>query len=179
MLIDLQVNWTQFVGLVAFCLAGLSAFIASIGARSRSPRLSSLWRWIGIFQLLYFSEIVWGGRHFTHDLVNLTLRTYGLYQDRTLIQAVLLAGITLSGCLIVMLLRRWFDQDRLKCKFTRAAIFCTAALLLLFSVETISLHAIDDVLYRSLGPLVLVAYLWGAGALGVVLSAFYVLRVER
>jgi hypothetical protein len=173
MLFDFLSNWTQGAGLLFFGLAGWTAFRASGALRVSSPIAASRWRWIGTVQLAYFLEVIFSARHMAHDFVNSNLRSLGAYQDRAVIQELLLVGVALCGVGVAAALWHWLSRKALRNMQTNTAVVCTAITLLLFLVETISLHAIDRVLYRPVGPLMFVAFLWGATALGVVFSALW------
>lgn len=127
-------------------------------------------------QLVFFFEIVIGTRHMAHDFVNLSLQTAGIYHDRAWIQEVLLMGVALCSLFVVVQLWRWLSHDGARDMPEKIAVVCTAFTLLIFSVETISLHGIDRLLYRPVGPVLFVACLWGAAAVGVFLPALWAAR---
>ena len=172
MLIDSEINLTQVAGIAAYGLACFAAFAAVRAKRAESAALVSRWRWIGILQLIFSLEVALGFRHLAHDLVNLTLHSMSLYQGRSSIQEMLLLGVGLfSFAAVVIVLWRWITNQSLRSDPSKAAVVWTAGTLLLFTVETVSLHAVDRFLYMPVGPILLIAYLWIAAALGVLLSA--------
>ena len=171
MLIDPPFNDTQLVGLFCFGAACFSAWRTSGSLLTQSMQKATRWRWIASFQLAYLFEILLGTRHLAHDFVNTTLRAMGWYQDRASIQILLLLGVSVCGFVIGLVLWRWIRRHHLHSGAEKVALLFTAVALLLFLVETISLHAIDRVLYRQVGPVLLITYLWAIASLGVVFAA--------
>lgn len=171
MLIELPFNETQLLGLFSFGLATFAALSTSGSLRAQSRQRSLHWRWIGIFQLAYLFEIYFGARHLAHDFINTTLRSVGLYQDRASIQGLLLIGVAAGSLAIATMLRRRIAFEPAQSSAEKIALLCTAIALLLFLIETISLHAIDRVLYWPMGSILLIGYLWLATSIGVVFAA--------
>ena len=167
MLSDQPVNATQRVGLVAFAMACWAAWRAARFAALHADASSTTWRWVSTLQCVYGLEVWLGTRHTVHDMVNAVLQATGLYAGRSDIQMVMLFATVLIG--MVMSLAMWQSHWWSRQTNTRAklAMVCTGAVLLLFLIETISLHAIDRVLYRPAGPVLLIAYAWAANAIAV------------
>jgi hypothetical protein len=140
-------NPTQLTGLAVTALAMLACWFA----RQTSP-----WRWIAAFQALFFLEILLGMRHRLHDIMNAALKMSGLYQGRASGQTAMLAVIALLGIGLFVLARR---APR---TMARIGILASSAMVLLFLIEGISLHAMDALLYRRAGPLMLIAWIWAA-----------------
>ena len=105
-------------------------------------------------------DILLNMRHRAHDVVNTLLRSMGLYDARTWLQAALL--LALAGVAILA----WRARRR-----AGVAVVATALLVALVLVEAISWHESDRLLYTHLGPLLLIAYAWLACAGLVVWSA--------
>jgi hypothetical protein len=167
MLSDAPLNTTQLAGMLAFGMAGLTAFYASRSVASADQSAARQWRWIFIFQVLFCIEIWLGTRHAVHDMVNDWLRAMGIYQDRATLQKWMLVTLVLSGALAGFSGWPGALQTRPKSPMLKLAIACTAAVVLLFLIETVSLHAVDRVLYHQAGPVLLIAYAWMAGAAAV------------
>ena len=167
MLSDAPLNPTQLAGIMAFGMAGLAAVYASRSTRSANQPETRQWCWVAIFQILFCIEIWLGTRHAAHDIANDWLRALGIYQDRATLQKWLLATIVLSGAFAGF--AWWRSPGRIRQKFTlvKLAVACTAAVVLLFLIETVSLHAMDRVLYHQTGPVLLIAYAWMASAAAV------------
>jgi hypothetical protein len=167
MLMDLPLNTTQLVGILAFAMACWAAWRAARFAALHADASSTTWRWISTLQFLYGLEVWLGTRHAAHDLVNAVLQATGLYAGRDSIQRMMLVVTVLTGMVAggVMWQSHWWSrQSNMRAKL---ALVCTAAVLLLFLIETISLHAIDRVLYRPIGPVLLIAYAWAANGIAV------------
>lgn len=152
---------------MAFGVASSAALCAARRKAVPSGPAAATWRWISALQFLYVLEIWFGARHAAHDMANAVLRAMGWYAGRSDIQMVMLFATVLIGMVVSLVMWRshwWSRQANVRAKL---AWVCTAAILLLFLVETISLHAIDRVLYRPVGPVLLIAYAWVANAIAV------------
>ena len=144
-------NATQLTGIVAFGAAALLCF------RAR-------WVQIGAINAVFAIECVFGLRHRIHDLA---VQLMGpLYAERGGVQIVLigLALALLAGSGILLLL----SKHRLVPANVTAATLLAVAL---FSIEVISLHAIDAVLYRYVGDVMVIGWLWLALALVIAIGA--------
>jgi hypothetical protein len=167
MLIDLPSNPTQWTGLMAFGVASWAALRAARRKAVPSDPAVTTWHWVGALQFLYVLEIWLSTRHLAHDMADAVLRAAGLYADRSSIQIMLLVITVLTGMVagIAMWQSHWWSrQTNVHAKL---AWVCTVAILMLFLIETISLHAIDRVLYRPVGPVLFIAYAWVANAIAV------------
>lgn len=167
MLIDLPLNDTQRMGMLAFATACWAAWQAARNAALRADASSTTWRWVSTWQFLYGLEVWLGTRHTVHDMVNTVLQATGLYAGRSDIQMVMLFATVLIGMVVSLVMWRshWWSRPTNRC--AKLAWVCTGAVLLLFLIETISLHAIDRVLYHPVGPVLLIAYAWTANAIAV------------
>ena len=167
MVMDSPPNPTQIEGMLAFAVSALTAAYAARNARLHLPATARTWWWTSALQLLLCMEVWLGMRHASHDLVTAALQSAGLYQGRAIVQKWLLVAV-LAGAL-VLALTRWNTKANTR-RRTHAglALACTAATWTLFLVETVSLHAVDRVLYRPIGPVLLIAYLWVTNAMVVV-----------
>ncbi|HEY9063757.1 MAG TPA: hypothetical protein VIO33_02145 [Burkholderiaceae bacterium] len=157
-------NPTQLAGFTSFFAAAIAAGLAARFASNPATRRH--WGWIAAIQLMLAAEVMLDLRYLAHDAIDRTLSAFGVYESRRPIQLVLLAIVALlAGWLVV---RRW--AAAYESQYARAAEFATFAALLDFAVETVSLHQVDAVLYRSIGPVLLNGWLWTATALAVVVS---------
>jgi hypothetical protein len=53
------------------------------------------------------------------------------------------------------------------------AVGITIAVSLLFAIETVSLHAVDAVLYRPIASVMIIGWTWAIAGCGVVLAASF------
>jgi hypothetical protein len=148
-------NATQSAGLAATAFA----MVACVAA-AKTP-----WRFLAVFHAALFLEVLLGLRHQIHALAGRGLMAEALYGERRPMQIALLAGLLVAGVLIL-----WFAgrQKRLPAK---VGILSSGMLAALFVVETISLHAIDAVLYRRIGPLMIIGFIWAALCAITILAA--------
>lgn len=147
-------NLTQFLGFAGFITAGLLCLI-----RRKSP-----WTAIGLINLIYGIECVLGLRHRLHDMATADMGAQ--YLERAPLQIFLTGfGLFFAGIVTVALLR--LPQ-------TQTARLAVAACVLsgtLFGVETVSLHAVDRILYRPIGAALLIGWLWMTLAIATGLAA--------
>lgn len=148
-----QTNPTQVAGLLAFAASAL----ACAWAARRRP---GGWAWLAAVHGLLWLDILLGTRHRLHDWINAGLRALGAYGERVWLQVALLAALASLAVVV------WRARRRLG-----AAGTATALVVALLIVEAISWHETDRLLYLRIGPLLLIAYAWIAGAAVVVASA--------
>lgn len=158
---ELHTNPTQLTGLLAFALAGLAC-----AAAARRGGGARWWR-VAAWQLVCVAEVLFGFRHRAHDLVDTLLVANGLYGERGPLQVALLVAALLLALLTFVALTR---LRRAGPELWLAAT-ATAAALWLFAAESVSLHAVDAVMYLSIGPVLLIGWCWAACAAAVVWAA--------
>ncbi len=147
-------NPTQLTGLVAFAASTLACALAF----KRTRR--GMWALLVAVHAMLWLDILLNTRHRLHDAINGVLRALGLYESRAVVQIALLLLLAL---LVVL---AWRRRRR-----AGLAVGATSLLLSLLLIEAISWHESDRLLYTHLGPLLLVAYGWIAGAAVVVFAA--------
>jgi hypothetical protein len=108
----------------------------------------------GIYTILSI-EILVSGRHLIDQAIGDWLRPQHLYPERRPAQAVAILILVFLALLTARLAVRRAPTGRLK-----IATGATAAVLALFTVESLSLHAVDAVLYCPVGPIMLIGWLW-------------------
>lgn len=134
---------TQWAGIIAFGAAS----ILSLWIRQQP------WNVIGILNMVMAIECGLGMRHRAH---NVAIELIGpFYLDRVGLQIALIIALATIVFLTVWLL--------LKRKYRRAPasiIAATGLAVALFSVEIISLHVIDALLYRKAASLLVIGWIW-------------------
>lgn len=172
MVMEPNLNPTQFAGVIAFVAAAIAAGLVARSKNGRPKGSARVWALVAIAHLAFAAEVVLGARHGVHDMVNAVLRDNGIYPNRTTIQAALLMLCGLCTVLGIAAARRWLGRKPQRMPHARRAVFVTLAVGALFMVESVSLHAIDQVLYASAGPVRAIAVLWGCAALVILASAW-------
>lgn len=172
MVIEPHLNPTQLVGIIAFFAAAIAAARVALAKRDQRKASARVWWWVGAIHLVWVMEVVVGARHGLHDWVNAVLHDNGLYPKRAAIQMLLLVGCVLCVALAHTVVRRWLKGTAPLAPHARRAAFVTMAVGALFIVESISLHAIDQLLYANLGPVLAITYLWVGMALAILASAW-------
>lgn len=142
------IDATQWTGCAAFGFAALSC------AASRAPPYPAAAILNGLFAL----ECLLGWRHHLHSAAANAMGSH--YSGRMPLQIVLIMLAILGG---LFLLRQMKCPER-RVSIARARIrgagTFTVITLLLFLVETISLHSVDGILYHSAGGLLVIGWLW-------------------
>lgn len=147
------INATQFAGIVAFGIAALCA-----GNNWRSARTSKRqWGVLSVITALLATECWLGLRHRVHALATDWLVARNLYDMRAIPQKYLIAVLALVGCALVFFVtvRPGKQPSPL-----RSAWLATILSLVLFLIESVSLHGFDTVLYQPLGPIAVIGWLW-------------------
>jgi hypothetical protein len=158
-------NATQIVGIVSFW--GVAAASARAARTAERKSLAS-WAVLCVVYICLGFEVILGLRHTAHDLVDRWLEARGLYASRGNWQAdlVVIAMIVVLGIGLVVALR----LRRAKSSISLAAWLGTVAILVCFVIETISLHALDALMYYPVGPFLIIAF-WWAGASAIVIAS--------
>ena len=132
--------------------AGVSAFgCAAAGCLTlRAPKGPFL----GAINACLAAECVLRLRHSLHNQAVALLGHY--YPERKPLQVALIILISLVGLTLVRLAKR----RRPISWRTDLPTLATVAALLLFTIETVSLHAVDRLVYRPAGTLLIIGWLW-------------------
>jgi hypothetical protein len=79
--------------------------------------------------------------------------------------------IIILGTLLLTLIFLLFFWRCIRGRASRFATSITIAVSALFAIETASLHALDAVLYRPIGPILLIGWIWAFAAIGILLAS--------
>lgn len=166
MTIDGPANPTQLTGIVCFALASAACgFAARRGSRA--------WLALALAQAAFCIEIVVGSRHRIHGAVVALLQDHGWYSGRTPWQFGLLAIVALLAMAAAAL---WAWRGRRRDRLVTTALVASVAVAASFAIEAVSLHDVDGLIYRRVGPLLAIALAWIAASAVV---AFAALRRAR
>ena len=150
-----MLNPTQLLGLG---VTGVSALWLAI-TWWRFP--SRFWIACLSFFLLVHAEIWYSGRHQLSGLVSSWLQQLGWYSQRQTPQIaaslLLAAGIVVLGCW-------WLVRNRSRANHLGAGL-SIGLLTFLFGLETVSLHAIDAILYQRIASVLLIGWLWAVACI--------------
>lgn len=148
---------TNTLGIAALLIAAMIA-----GSLSRKD-------WLAIAALLVAMALViaTGAHWMLHDTVRAMLMNNGDYAGHAGLQIAIMVAVLLAvgvaGVRITLSrrgARRW-------------AWLTVMALIALFCVQAISIHGIDGLLGRGIGPVMLVGWAWLAGAAVITLAALH------
>jgi hypothetical protein len=162
---SLSVDATQIVGMAGF---GVAAFLCARRAQPNKVRIDAAqWMVLATVSALIVVEIVAGLRYRVHDLADALLHDQSLYEARRPWQMamIVVALIALLACAFVA-------RARIPSRALASAVFGVCCAVSIFVIEAISLHAVDAVLYRELGPVKVIAVFWLATSAWISLAAF-------
>jgi len=164
MLDQFGTNLTQLTGLLSFAAATMACIFAARRSISRDARI---WQLLAIMNGLFFIEILIGLRHRVHNYVDALLMAQGQYGERRWMQESMIIGLATIAiiCVVPLLFSRRLAGG------ARLAASLTIALLALFAIETVSLHALDSVYYRPIGSVLLIGWMWAIAAAGICWAA--------
>lgn len=177
----LPINPTQWLGLCAFAVAAAACVRAA-------RRCGRPWTGLAWWQAACAAEVVIDLRQRVHGGVDAWLAAHGAYATRLPLQVGLLA-LALSG----MAGGVWWaaagarrdgpaqslsQSLSLFLALTLARAASTAAVML-FVVESISLHAIDALMFTPIGPVLAVGWMWTAAAVVIIAAALSASSVQR
>jgi len=159
-------NPTQFVGTIAFGGAAIACLVA---ARQRRTPDGRAWIVLALINCLFVVEILIGFRHRIHNLGNSILIADGKYGDRGSLQESLIWSLAAIACALATLV---LFRLRFATGGVRMAGSISVAVLALFAIEAISLHALDAVFYQAISNVLLIGWIW-AGACAVTITATF------
>lgn len=147
----MQIDSTELSGFVAFLPPAVACAVAARCKGIGSKR----WAILAIIYALVSIEILVRGRHLIDQAIGDWLRAEQLYPERRPPQAAAILVLLMLALLAARFVLRRAPTRRLK-----IATGATAAALTLFVVESVSLHAVDAIFYRPVGPIMLIGWLW-------------------
>jgi len=162
-----QINWTLVTGLAAFSLAAAASWDA--GSAARQHRLP--WRVLAVVHLVLLAELLGGNRFGAIDAIDAALP--GIDRPAVRIGLALLMALATGG--VAIMIARVVRRIPL---FAPAAL-ATLAAAALFGVETLSVGAVGALLYRPVGPVMLIGWLWLGCGLTVVATAIVTVKSIR
>ena len=160
-----NINPTQLIGMLSFAAASIACLIATRRSGFRDARV---WKVLALTYCLFLLEVFIGLRHRIHDLVNDLLMADNLYNERSGMQETIIISLATVALMLVMLVVLW---RQFAGSAARVAAGITIAVLALFAIETVSLHALDAIFYRPTGPVLMIGWIWLAAAAGICLAA--------
>jgi succinate dehydrogenase/fumarate reductase cytochrome b subunit len=160
-----SIDATQMVGMAGF---GLAAFSCARQSQTKAAWSNSAhWRILAVVSAVLVIEIVAGLRYRVHDFADMLLLSQSLYEARRPWQ---LAMIVVA--LTALITAAWMARTRVQSAATASAAMGVCFAVSIFVIEAISLHAVDAVLYRALGPVKVIALFWLAASAWISLAAF-------
>jgi hypothetical protein len=162
-----DINSTQLIGLMSFITATIACLIAARRPDSRDARI---WKMLAFINLLFVIEVYIGLRHEIAALAKSWLVANGLYANmHGGIQAFTIALVATSALIFAALM---LASRSVASGGARLAAGITVAAFALFTIEIISLHALDALFYRPLGPVAVIGWMWLIAAVGISLATF-------
>ncbi len=159
-------NPTELTGLLSFAAATIACLIATQLSGWRDARI---WKVLALMNCLFLIEVYVGLRYRINELVITLLKTKGLYaQLHGSNQEIVILSIATIALVFVTLFLFW---RQVAGGAARVAASITIAVLALFAIDTVSLHAFDAVFYRPIGPVLILGWVWVIAAAGICLAA--------
>jgi hypothetical protein len=157
----LGTNPTQVVGALSFAMTTLACLNASRSSTSREARV---WKVLSFVNAFFLLEVIVKFRFLVLEFARATLRQEGLYDElHGRIQEIVVVTIATAALLLTILFLLWRPIPG---GAARLATSMTVIIFTSFVMEMISLHELDAVLYQTLGPLLMIGWVWtGAAAL--------------
>lgn len=146
---------SEAVGLLAFLPPALAATLAFLATSDAERRARHAWAAIAAVYMLLSAEAQAMMRYAIGGNIRRLAIAAGIYSDRRPLQAFALLILGAAAALIIATLAR--NAPTRASGIARGA---TAAALTVFVAESVSLHAVDRVLYSFAGPTRLVCWLW-------------------
>jgi len=159
-----EINYTQWTGLIGACCAVLSCLMAT----SRSSSSRHIWLLLTLFNVLFLTEVLAGYRHDIHDVFTNVLRAQSLYDERRVMQGFLVIAAAGFAIMVAGWLMNWARRGS---PAEQVAISASLAVFLLLILEVISQHSIDAMLYKHVGPIMLIGWLWLACCIATTCAA--------
>lgn len=155
-------NSTQLLGILSFSLTTIAC---SFAARCSSD--AKIWKVLAFLNALFLIEILVGFRFRISDWARAVLSENGGYVElHGKDQALIILAVVATSVIMLLFLQKL----RIAGPAARVGAALTIVLLALFAIETISLHEIDAIFYRPIGPFLLVGWLWAAASAGICLA---------
>jgi len=148
-----EINYTQWAGIIGAGTVVLTCLLVSwCSTYSRQT-----WSILALFHLLFLFEILLGYRHDAHDAFSNVLRHLSLYAEKQTAQIIL---IIIATCLAILITSWLISRIRNRPTTEKVAILASLMVFFLTVIEMISLHNIDAILYKSIGPISFIGWLW-------------------
>ncbi len=164
-----HLNPTQLAGVLPFTIAAVACVITARRAHRFRSRI--YWAVLAVINLLFAIEVLALIRYQIHDFtINQILVTHGWHCQQAFLGRLSLRRLRQSFlvCVMFVLVRIAFVSW-----VASVASGNATALVGLFVIEGVSLHAIDLILWRPYHQIVFVAWLWMAGAGVITLAAIW------
>ncbi|GAA3698105.1 hypothetical protein GCM10022268_05710 [Sphingomonas cynarae] len=162
-----QINWTLVAGLAALSLAAAANWDAGTAARQRR----GAWRTLTLVYLVLLAELIGDTRFGAVAGIDAALPGVGRHMVQIGLALLMLVAAGGAAIAIVRIGRRspWFAPAGM------AALAMAAS----FGAEILSVGPVGALLYRPIGPIMLIGWLWLAcGAAAVAIAALAVRSVR-
>lgn len=123
---------------------------------------------------LFLIEIYFGLRSRITELAVMLRKTRGVYAKlHGLTQEIMIVAIATIVLVFVTLFLFWRQGA------ARLAASITIAVSALFAIEMVSLHAVDAVFYRPIGPVLMLGWVWVIATAGICAATQFVIWKSR
>lgn len=151
----MQINSTELAGVFAFAPPTFAAIVAFGQASRNKYSTRRSWAVIALVYAILCVEVLARTRYVIGDEIRDFLRQNGVYSERRPVQAATLLVLVVFAALIAIYFAR-SAANRAHAIASASAVVVIA----LFFAESVSLHAVDGILYARAGPVLLIGWLW-------------------
>ena len=152
-------NPTQLAGVLSFSIA---AFACLQAARHSNASQARAWKVLSFVLALFLLEVLVGFRFRVLEFARTALKQQGLYdQLHGRIQGMVVVAIATGALLLAAI---FLFSRSLPAGTVRLAASITIVIFASFAIEMISLHELYAVLYRPIGPLLMIGWVWTGAA---------------
>lgn len=156
-----DLNATQLAGIFVFMLPAVFFIL-------RKRQKDSQLFFLGFFYLFLVAEVIMGNRHLLSETLSSFSADSWLYNNRRGIVAV----IIISALALFAATTLYYIAKLRSHPVNRISLMIACLTLALFILETASIHQIDAIFYKPMGPILLIGWLWLLLGSAATLTAF-------
>jgi hypothetical protein len=167
----ISISPTQEAGIVSHLVAA----VACGAAWAKSNLRNRLTATLGLLELFLLFDCVFNWRWLLHGFLVKTAMQLSVYDERTLPQEALTTLLSIATLVAAAAATKdsWYRPGA--CLAICGGLISAG----LWAIEVISLHAIDAILERKVGPILIVASLWTVSSALVMLGVLWDAKTSR
>ena len=167
----ISISPTHEAGIASHLLAAVACGVAWTRSRGQNRLTATL----GLLELFLLFDVEFNWRWILHGFFVKTAMELSVYDERTLPQEVLTALLSIAT-LVAAATTTWHFWNRPGACLAICGGLISAEL---WVIEVISLHAIDAVLQRMVGPILIIASVWIVSSALIMLGVLWDAEASR